>query len=108
MVDKEANLIRLALSVGLIEVLRAYQALEIDSPPDTAEMWGDNTRPSIDMICAKLVRYSSNMYAVAYAYPETVLESNMDYDLRQYLMFLHAFGEHYGVNLMDLVQPVKT
>lgn len=79
------------VNLAVLEVVLAYTALQIEVPQSVENLWEDTTLPSIDMICAKLVRYSSNLYAVAFAYPETALESNMDYDLKQYLMFLHAY-----------------
>lgn len=84
-------------------ILVAYTMLEIPAPENTRDLWGDTTVPSIDMIYAKLVRYSSNIFSVALAYQETCLDSNMDYDLRQYLTFLDILCRHYDIDLMRLM-----
>jgi hypothetical protein len=87
-------------------ILKAYVCLDIDAPESTADLWGSSTRPDFGMIKAKLVRYSSNMYAVSMAYPDTCLESNLDYDLRQYLMFLHAYCEALDSDLMKICDTI--
>lgn len=84
-------------------ILVAYTMLELPAPENTADLWGDTSVPSIDLMYAKLVRYSSNIFAVSLAYPESCLDSNMDYDLRQYLTFLDILCKGYGIDLMKLM-----
>jgi hypothetical protein len=88
----------------LFALCLGYAAYQVEIPERPADLWGDSTEPNMDMVKAKLVRYASNLYACTYAYPETVLESNLDYDLRQYLTFLYVFTKHHGVDLLDLAR----
>lgn len=85
-----------------------YTATGIEMPEDAVALWGDQTMPSVDMLRAKLIRYASNIYAVAHAYPETALESNLDYDLRQYLTFFYAYLKAHRLELMPFVEDYVT
>jgi hypothetical protein len=95
----ESSLVNLlyALCVG-------YTAYEREIPDNTAALWGDNTEPNDLMIMAKMVRYSSNLYACAGAYPSTCLDSNLDYDMRQLLTFMHVYAKRNDIDLMKLVE----
>lgn len=78
-----------------------YYALGIEIEEDPSEALAETTRPEMDMILAKLVRYSSNVFSVAFAYPLEAMESNLDYDLRQLMYFLHYFAEEQGTSIME-------
>lgn len=84
----------------------AYTAYNRDLPEHPVELWGETTVPGVDFMRAKLARYSSNLYAETFANPDTVLDSNMDYDLRQYTTFLYVYCEHNGLDIMGVVQNV--
>lgn len=82
----------------------AANCLGVEVPANTWDEWGDLTRPELDLVAAKLVRFSSNLCAVAMANPDTCLDSNMDFDLKQYIMFLHMYCELRGADYMKICE----
>ena len=100
---KELDIKNLIEEVGdvLWYVAVAYKALDLPIINNPAEDLEEITPPKTDMILAKLVRYSSNIFSVAFAFPMEAMESNLDYDLRQLLYFLHFFCEENGFTLLD-------
>lgn len=78
-----------------------YYALGIEIIKDPAADMEEVTAPSLDMTLAKLVRYSSNIFSVAFAYPNEAMESNLDYDLRQLLYFLHFFSKEHDFTIVE-------
>jgi len=100
---KELNLINLKEEVGdlLWYLAVGYYALDLPIPDQPWEDIAELEVPSKDLIIAKLTRYAMNPLAVALSVPEEVLESNLDYDLRQLLYFLHYFSILHGFTLME-------
>ncbi len=78
----------------------AYYALDEPIPADIDSEIVELTAPGLDMILAKLVRYSSNMFATCFAYPYDSMKSNMDYDLRQLLTYLAFLARSYETSLL--------
>lgn len=99
------NQLEYTLKEVVYTLATAFIAYEREMP-NVEELWGENTEPGEDMLKAKLVRYSSNLYACSHAYPETAMESNLDYDLRQYLMFLYVYLKTKGIELMQVADLV--
>jgi NTP pyrophosphatase (non-canonical NTP hydrolase) len=78
-----------------------HYAFGITMVADPREYLIDITRPGTDMILAKLVRYSSSPFCEVHAYPETAMDSNMEYDIKQLLLNLQFFCEIHSITLFE-------
>ncbi len=58
--------------------------------------------PSKDMTLAKMVRYSSNIMATTYAYPENGLDCGMEHDLRELLKSVFWLCEHMEFDIYEI------
>lgn len=92
----------------LRELVKAHIAYscEIEDRPD--EILKEATRPQQDLLLAKLSRYSSNIFAVTYAYPETALQSGLDHDMKQLTFTTFMLCESLGIDFNDLVTQLST
>lgn len=58
--------------------------------------------PSLDMILAKMVRYSSNIMSCTFAYPENGLNNGMEHDLRELVSALFWLSYRMGFDLYEI------
>lgn len=57
---------------------------------------------SLDMTLAKMIRYSSNVMAVTFAYPENGLNNGMEHDLMELLKTMHWLCIHMQFDIYEI------
>ena len=87
---KPLDVKNLAEEVGdiLWYLVLAHKALDYPLIEEADKAIAELTQPSLDLILAKLVRYSSNIFSVSFAYPEQAMDSGLEHDLRHLNIFL--------------------
>lgn len=82
----------------------AYHALDYPIPETPWTDLEGLSRPNLDLILAKLSRYSGNIFGVTFAYPEEAIDSGLNYDLRQLLYTLSYLAEMHSTTLLEAAQ----
>lgn len=78
-----------------------YEYSGLTLPVDPIKEYEGVTRPDYNVILAKLVRYSSNSFCIAHAYPSSLRDFGVHYEFVQLLMNLQFFAEHHNISLLD-------
>ena len=90
-----------AVAMLLFFLVTSFTIYEATVPENPEDLWIDQTEPGMDMILAKLSHFASNLFSVTYSTQEDVFDSNMEYDLRNLVKFLHVFSKNYGFTISD-------
>lgn len=105
--EKDPALLETYLKRIVHKTLRAYLIFGLtpvaDPVAELEQMAAETTLPDMNRVISKLVRYSSNVCSCAYAYPETVLESGLNYDLHWLIMFCYIFSHLLGLDMNEIL-----
>jgi len=83
----------------LAKDLAADFGIEAFMPQNFEQAWTGFTPPGIELAQAQLIKSSTTIWITAKAYPETVEEYGIQYDLYQYLATLYAYHQ----SIMDTI-----
>lgn len=96
-------IIRPLLGVVILFLLTAHSIYGVEVEGNPIENWEHVSKPSMDVVMAKMSHFSSIVFARVYGYGEESMEAGLDYDLKMLLSFLSLFAAYYEMSLLQIM-----